>query len=313
MAYQFANNASSVLTAQLLAGGTTVNITPADASKFPIPSGAAFFMGTLQKNTGEFEIVRVTTNPLTGAFTITRAQEGTAALQFEIGDHFSHRLTAGALGDFAQKDDTVQAGLNAEKVNGIEAATVATPNRLLALNGSGLLPAGITGNAATATNASNLGGQAGSYYLDRVNHTGGSTVIPTMQSFTASGTWTRPNGCVAIKVTVVGGGGSGGAVMAPGGPGGLAIGIIDVSGTSSLPVVVGAGGLVQSTQDGGASSIGSISATGGQDGNALGAAAPGIGSGGAINTFGPYYEFGRGSLSIGTDGFPGIVIVEEFY
>jgi hypothetical protein len=42
--------------------------------------------------------------------------------------------------------------VNADKIDGVHAYTVASPNALLALDSSGLLPTGITGNAATVTN-----------------------------------------------------------------------------------------------------------------------------------------------------------------
>lgn len=55
----------------------------------------------------------------------------------------------GIYGELADQTD-LQAALDA-KVDDSEVATVATANKLLKLNGSGLLPASITGNAATAT------------------------------------------------------------------------------------------------------------------------------------------------------------------
>jgi len=152
MAYQFYNNASSVLTGDIGPGDTTVNITHADAGKYPIPSGDSFFVATLVKTTGEFEIVKATANPLDGSFTIERGVEGTEAISFVIGDYFEHRLTAGALNAFPQKDGTLQSGLNAQKVNSIEASTVATANSLLALDADGDFDVDIKGNAAgTAT------------------------------------------------------------------------------------------------------------------------------------------------------------------
>lgn len=346
MSYQFSNNASSVLTAQLPAVGTTANITPADASKFPVPSGAAVFMATLQKATGEFEIVQCTANPLTGAMTIVRAQEGTAAQQFEIGDVFSLRLTAGALNTFAQSDGTVQTNLNAQKVNGIEAATTAQPNKLLALNGSGLLPASITGNAATATNSSNLGGNSSAYHLNRANHTGQLPYDVKMYSSANSPvTYNKPAGIVKVRVTVIGGGGGGGGATdtttgGGGGGGGTAIKeILAASLGDTETITIGAGGALSS--NGGNSSFGAH-ATGnggsaGVNGGSGGAGgAGGTASGGDLNftgQAGPDISTTRGGLTYhgvagsggagssgtsaggapGSAGVTGIVIVEEFY
>lgn len=329
MGYQFTNNASSTLVANLSSIGTTVNITPADASKYAIPSGADFFMATLQKSTGEFEIVKVTANPLDGSFTIVRAQEGTAAIAFVIGDFFSHRLTAGALNSFPQKDGTVQANLNAHKVNGIEAATTAQANKLLACDGDGELAVDIKGNAATATTADELLGVPGTEILQRANHTGNAF---TLQVFTADGTWNKPNGCDSIEVTLVGGGGAAGAGDgigslngSSGGDGGMCIGVIDVSAITSLAVQVGAGGVGVVYASGGAggngasSTMSTLTAAGGSGGVHNGAdGADGSGSGGAVNYTGnniPIYgNGGAGSNATpGQSGQAGIVIVREFY
>ena len=91
---------------------------------------------------------------------------------------------------------------------------------------------------------------------------------PTIQTFTSSGTWTKPDGCKTVKVTVTGGGGGSATVTTNnsssggGGAGGTAIKFIDVSAVSSVTVTVGNGGGVSSS--GGTSSFGAYcSATGG--------------------------------------------------
>lgn len=69
---------------------------------------------------------------------------------------------------------------------------------------------------------------------------------PTMQTFTANGTWTKPANCRKVKVTVVGAGGGGGSSNSTGGGGGggggWAIKFIDVTGVSSQTVTVGIAG-----------------------------------------------------------------------
>ncbi len=142
--------------------------------------------------------------------------------------------------------------------------------------------------------------------------------LQSTQVFTASSTWTKPAGITKVKVTVVGGGGGGGNSGADGGAGGggaggCAIEFIDVSGTSSETVTVGAAGSGAPTQtNGGTSSFGAFcSATGGtasadaptsQD-SAGGAG--GLGSGGDINTYGGYGQSGNCDIGEKGDGGSG--------
>lgn len=97
MAYITLNNISTKLTAQLLAAGTTANVTAGDGASFAGATGGNVIRATLVKMSGyreiAWEIVDVTARS-TDALTITRAREGTTALQFEVGDKLSVRYTA---------------------------------------------------------------------------------------------------------------------------------------------------------------------------------------------------------------------------
>ena len=125
---------------------------------------------------------------------------------------------------------------------------------------------------------------------------GGGGGLQSMQVFSTSGTWIRPDGIDRVEVTVTGGGGGGGShnsddSQGGGGAGGTAIEIIDVSEVTSVSVTVGAGGTGSCGNtrnggtDGGTSSFGTyVSATGGEAPNDWGIGGRGgQGSGGDLN------------------------------
>jgi hypothetical protein len=106
----YANNVSTRLTAQLLSGGTTANVTAGDGALFAGANGSDWIIATLRKMSGykdvAREIVKVT-NRATDALTIVRAQEGTAALQFEVGDTLDIDFTAAAFDSIPQYADAI--------------------------------------------------------------------------------------------------------------------------------------------------------------------------------------------------------------
>lgn len=118
-------------------------------------------------------------------------------------------------------------------------------------------------------------------------------------------TWTVPAGVKKCWVEVTGGGGSGGFYALASGPsggagGGVAKKLVDLTGVTSVSVVVGVGGVSQTVlgttgSPGGTSSFGAFcQATGGAGGLISGnASVPGAGTGGDIN-----YNLGAGSPAV---------------
>jgi len=130
-------------------------------------------------------------------------------------------------------------------------------------------------------------------------------LLKSVQVFPSSGTWTKPAGITGVRVQVIGGGGGGAGSAGTadngggGGGGGYAEEFIDVSGTASETVTIGAGGAAGSGGggnggNGGTASFGAfVSASGGAGGTNGGAGGGGGGgAGGHINLTGGSGESG---------------------
>lgn len=96
MAIKLTNNAVTKLAAGINNSATSLQVTPGEGARFPTLAEGDWFPATLIDVNGNLEIVRVTERS-TDTFTITRAQEGTAAIAFSAGDRVELRMTAGTL------------------------------------------------------------------------------------------------------------------------------------------------------------------------------------------------------------------------
>lgn len=95
----FRNNAFSNLGAPLTNVATTLTVTSGHGDRFPVVAAPDFMLLTLQDASNNIEIVRVTARTSgSDSMTIQRAQEGTSARAWNIGDVVELRLTANALG-----------------------------------------------------------------------------------------------------------------------------------------------------------------------------------------------------------------------
>jgi hypothetical protein len=184
-------------------------------------------------------------------------------------------------------------------VNGVKVAGV--------VQTAALPDPGAAGEALVSTGTAWTSGNAGGNYI--------------MQTFTSPGTWTKPAGLKAVKVTVVGGGGGGGGVPSGptpgqrkgggGGGGGAAIRyVVAPSIPGPVTVTIGGGGGVRA--GGGTSSFGGFaSATGGAAGESQPSTsiapggAGGAGSSGDLNISGMRggdFTDGVGSYAVATGG-----------
>lgn len=92
---QLSNNAVGKLSGNTSAIATSISLQTGQGALFPSLTGSQFFPATIVRaSDGAIEIVKVTARS-SDTLTITRAQEGTAALAFLAGDRVELRLTAG--------------------------------------------------------------------------------------------------------------------------------------------------------------------------------------------------------------------------
>lgn len=106
----FTNNADSVLDGAIAADTTSITLSTGGGSKFPLPTGGDFFLATLFQKAGASEINHEIVKCVARAgdvLTVVRAQEGTTAREFDTGDGFELRVTAGTL---ANKEELVVVG-----------------------------------------------------------------------------------------------------------------------------------------------------------------------------------------------------------
>lgn len=102
--YEFSNNLSTTLIADVAPADTSIQVTLADADAFIVPAGKRRTL-TLENNNGDIEIMYMTDSFTGGSSTIpvVRAFEGTVASTFLTGDVVENRVTAGALEDLGDR------------------------------------------------------------------------------------------------------------------------------------------------------------------------------------------------------------------
>jgi hypothetical protein len=137
--------------------------------------------------------------------------------------------------------------------------------------------------------------------------------ITSMQTFSSSGTWTKPANVRFIKVQICGGGGGGSGHGESGGAGGYSERVLDVQSISSVSVTIG--GEVNGTyysgagDNGNGSSFGSyLSASGGYGANRNNqhsGGLAGVGSGGDLNIYGGGGQSHHNYSSVGGSSFFG--------
>jgi len=101
MAFKFSNLAEAVLTLSAGVGDTTLQVDSALASRFATPSGADVQRCSLTDDSTAYELVDITSNPLTGVLTVTRGVEGTSPREWLGGTCIRQEMTAAVLTSIA--------------------------------------------------------------------------------------------------------------------------------------------------------------------------------------------------------------------
>ena len=182
---------------------------------------------------------------------------------------------------------TVTSSGNLTLGGAINASTINTGTLPVARGGTGLTTVGTSGNVLTSN---------GSAWVSQAISAGGDYI---MQVYTSSTTWTKPANLKAVKVTVVGAGGNGGASIINPGPGVFLTGGFGGGGGAAIeyldaPAIPGPVSVTVGTAPSKTSSFGPfLSATGGGNGAdgslPAGPGTPGSGgsgSGGQLNLSG---------------------------
>lgn len=161
----FTNNAATGLVYPITASATTLTVNGGSGSLFPSPSGGNYCMLTLiSQLSGNMEIVQCTARS-GDTFTIVRAQEGTTAQSFAVGDAVQLRITAGSLQTFANPTvvNSVAAGTGIGVSSSTGNVTISNTGVTNINAGSGITVSANTGvvtisapTPTTVTNANNL-------------------------------------------------------------------------------------------------------------------------------------------------------------
>lgn len=342
--FLFSDNAVTTLAAPIGTSATTLTVAAGTGVLFPNPGARQQFAITLNDAlTGLAYEVCYVTAVSADTFTIVRAQEGTTAKSWVVGDNIWNGPTSGQMANFVQQSGVQLYAAASGTANALMATLSPAPTaynagmtvRLVAasnntgaatlnVNGLGVQSIVNTDGTTLAANQIWAGGafvfiyDGTNFQIQTVsgNHPGFSNIVV----IAASQIWTVPNGVTRVKVRAWGGGGGGGGCSVPsgaaggGGGGEYREGIVSVSPGSDIIITIGNGGVggtssLANATAGGTTSFGSqISAVGGQPGgNSAGVLAIGGagGSGGSGGNFTPEGLSGGTAFQAGSSYFGG--------
>lgn len=110
MSQKYVNNAFSTLVSTVLPAATSIFVQPGHGNRWPVIAAPDFCYTTLEDAVGNIEIVKVTARTLgSDELIVTRAQQGTAARTWSMGDLVELRVTAVELTAFEDDIDDLEA------------------------------------------------------------------------------------------------------------------------------------------------------------------------------------------------------------
>src|SRR5262245_1744120 len=132
----FGNNASSLIAASISDSDLTIQVQNGFGALFPNPGADEYFLITLENDSGDIEVVKVTTSAV-DLFTVPvggRGQEGTSAQAWTNGQaRVELRLTRGTMEVFVQRDgDEMTGDLNMNENEVQDAKLTGTGTQILA-------------------------------------------------------------------------------------------------------------------------------------------------------------------------------------
>lgn len=207
MAVLHKNNARSTLAAGITNVATSFSVAAGQGALFPNPGAGEFFYATLVDASNNIEIVKVTARS-TDTMTVVRAQDGTSARAYSLGDKFENRITAAALANKLDKDTggtvsgdlTVAANLivNGNATLGDAGADTVTVNASTGSAPNGFTATGSWSFATLQQNGVAVVTTSGSQTLTNKTLTTPTLTNPVFSSITNTGTITLPTATTTL-------------------------------------------------------------------------------------------------------------------
>lgn len=100
MGIKVTNNAFATLATGIATGTTSITLASGQGARFPVLGAGDYFYATLINTSNQLEIIRCTARS-GDVLTVVRAQEGTSARPYDVGDRVELRITAQTLQDIS--------------------------------------------------------------------------------------------------------------------------------------------------------------------------------------------------------------------